>query len=117
MGTRLSSSFTAPPGIPELLFAAVLVWLFASGQGWSVLLADGDTGWHIRNGEQIIETHAVPRHDSFSFGAEGHPWVAGEWLADGCFAMLFRQCGLKAVSVFCGIVIAAALALLFRHMV
>ena len=106
-----------PPRIPELLFAAVLIWLFATGQGWQVLLADGDTGWHIRNCEQIIDTRSVPHADSFSFDSAGHPWFAWEWLSDVLFAALFRLGGLKAVTVFCGIVIAGSVSVLFRHMV
>lgn len=104
------------PRIPELLFAAVLIWLFASGQGWSVLLADGDTGWHIRNGERIVDTRSVPHADPFSFGSSGHPWFAWEWLSDVFFAALFRKGGLKAVTLFCGMVIAASVSVLFRHM-
>ena len=65
------SSLVNPPRVPELLFAAVLVWLFATGQGWSVLLSDGDTGWHIRNGEQILATSHVPYRDAFGFGSAG----------------------------------------------
>jgi hypothetical protein len=107
----------APPRIPELVFAAVLIWLFATGQGWSVLLADGDSGWHIRNGERIIDTRSIPHRDVFSFGSDGHPWFAWEWLSDVLFAALYRKGGLKAVAVFCGIVIAAGVSVLFRHIV
>jgi hypothetical protein len=111
------SRIAYPPRIPELLFAAVLVWLFATGQGWSVLLADGDAGWHIRNGEQILDSGRVPYTDVFAFGSEGHSWFAWEWLSDVLFAGLFRMCGLKGVSVCCGIVIAATVSILFRHMI
>jgi hypothetical protein len=109
-------SLLLPPRIPELLFAAVLVWLFATGDGWSVLLADGDTGWHIRNGEQILDTGTVPRTDAFGFGSEGRPWYAWEWLTDVVFALLFRTGGLRAVAVFCGLVIAASVSVVFRRM-
>jgi hypothetical protein len=105
------------PRIPELLFAAVLIWLFATGQGWSVLLADGDTGWHIRNGEQIIDTRSVPQRDTFSFDSAAHTWFSWEWLSDVLFAALFRKGGLKAVAVFCGIVLAASVSVLYRHIV
>jgi hypothetical protein len=113
---RMLSFLKTPPRIPELLFAAVLIWLFAAGQGWQVLLADGDTGWHIRNGERIIDTRTVPHSDPFSFGSGGHPWFAWEWLSDVLFAALFRRGGLKAVTVLCGIVIAASVSVLLRHM-
>lgn len=117
MGHRIRSLIGTPPRVAELLFLAVLIWLFATGQGWSVLLADGDTGWHIRNGEQILATRSVPHSDPFSFATSGHPWFAWEWLSDVLFAALFRLGGLKAVTVFCGLVIAASVTVLFRHMV
>ena len=110
------SLIKTPPRIHELVFAAVLLWMFAAGEGWSVLLADGDTGWHIRNGEQIIDTGHVPDRDAFAFDSGEHPWFAWEWLSDIVFAALFRVNGLKAVSVFCGIMIAASASILFRHL-
>ena len=33
------------PSLSDCLFLAFLLWVFAAGSGWSVLLADGDTGW------------------------------------------------------------------------
>ena len=113
----MASLLKTPPRIPEILFAAILIWMFASGQGWTVLLSDGDTGWHIRNGERILDTRSVPHSDAFSFGADGHSWFAWEWLSDVLFAGLFRWGGLRAVSMFCGIVIAAAVSVMFRHLV
>ena len=104
------------PSIPDLVFCAILIWLFATGAGWSVLLADGDTGWHIRNGEEILRCHCVPHADAFAFGTEGRPWFAWEWLADVVFALLRRAGGLKAIVLLAGIVIAAVPSLLFRHM-
>src|SRR5258708_13785851 len=77
------------PGFSDCLFLAVLFWLFASGSGgWSGLLADGDTGWHIRTGQWILENHSVPHTDLFSFSKAGQPWFAWEWLSDVVFAFL-----------------------------
>jgi hypothetical protein len=104
------------PSLPDLLFIAVLLWLFAAGAGWSVLLADGDTGWHIRNGQQILSCWCVPHRDAFAFGSEAHPWFSWEWLSDALFAWLYGAAGLKGVVAFSGFVIAAASATLFRHM-
>lgn len=105
------------PRIPDLIFASVLIWLFVAGEGWSVLLADGDTGWHIRNGEQILESHRVPYRDSFSFDTGTRPWFAWEWLSDVLFAVLYRAAGLRGVCLFCGATLAACVAVLFRHIV
>lgn len=104
------------PSLADCLFMAVLVWAFAAGSGWTALLADGDTGWHIRTGDFIIETGRVPTQDLFSFSKSGQPWFAWEWLADVCFAALHRQWGLKGVVAFTGLVLSGSLSLLFRHM-
>lgn len=103
------------PSVADLLFLAVFAWLFASATGWSSLLADGDTGWHIRNGQLILQNHSIPYRDWFGFGSEAHPWFAWEWLADVLFAALHRAAGLKAVVFFCGILIAATQYVVFRH--
>src|SRR5687768_3845517 len=104
------------PSLPDLLFIAVLLWLFASGAGWSVLLADGDTGWHIRTGQEILRCWCVPTRDAFAFGTEGRPWYAWEWLSDALFAWLHAAGGLAGVVFFSGVVIAATSATVFRHM-
>jgi len=105
------------PSLSDCLFLAVLLWGFAAGSGWSVLLADGDTGWHIRTGEYILTTHSVPVRDLFSFSKAGHPWFAWEWLSDVTFAGLHRFWGLKGVVVFTGLVLSLAATILFRYAV
>lgn len=105
------------PSLSDCLFLAILLWGFAAGSGWSVLLADGDTGWHIRTGEYILSTHSVPTHDLYSFSKAGQPWFAWEWLSDITFAALHRFWGLKGVVVFTGLVLSLASTLLFRYAV
>ena len=105
------------PSLSDCLFLAILLWGFAAGSGWSVLLADGDTGWHIRTGEYILKTHSVPSRDLFSFSKAGEPWFAWEWLSDVTLAALHGLWGLKGVAVFTGLVLSLAATLLFRYMV
>jgi hypothetical protein len=104
------------PSLSDCLFLAILLWVFAAGSGWSVLLADGDTGWHIRTGEYILDTRTVPAHDLFSFSKAGQPWFAWEWLSDVIFAALHRAWGLKGVVAFTGLALSLAATLLFRYM-
>jgi hypothetical protein len=104
------------PSHSDWLFAALMLWLFAVGNGWSGLLADGDTGWHIRAGEYVLDTGRVPRADLFSFSKPGARWYAWEWLSDTLFAAVWRRGSLKGVVLVAGIVIAAYLVILFRHM-
>jgi hypothetical protein len=105
------------PSLSDCLFLAIVLWVFALGSGWSVLLADGDTGWHIRTGEYILHTRSVPVSDLFSFSKAGEPWFAWEWGSDVLFAALHRAWGLKGVVVFSGLVLALSATILFRHMV
>jgi hypothetical protein len=104
--------------LSDSLFLAMIVLLFFSGpDGWSRLLLDGDTGWHIRTGEWILANGAVPRGDLFSFTKPGEPWFAWEWLADVIYALLYGWMGLKGVALLGGIQIALFATLLVRFMV
>ncbi|HEX6835277.1 MAG TPA: hypothetical protein VF334_01835, partial [Polyangia bacterium] len=56
-----------------------------------VRLADPDPWWHLATGRWIVEHHAIPSVDPFSFTVAGAPWRAVDWLADlalyGSFAL------------------------------
>ncbi len=100
------------PTFPDVMFVALLFWLFAAGShGWTGLLADGDAGWHIRTGEYILDHREVPAKDLFSFSKPGEPWFAWEWGADVIFALLFRAGGFKLYVLFAGVVICLAITL------
>ncbi|MFB3826366.1 MAG: hypothetical protein ACE15B_06335 [Bryobacteraceae bacterium] len=103
------------PSLADFLLGALLYACFARG-GWQALLADGDTGWHIRTGELILTTGRVPSADPFSFTRAGEPWFAWEWLSDVIFAMLHRHWGLAGVAGLAAVVLALAAVLLFRRM-
>ena len=104
------------PSLADCLFVAWILWLFVLGQGgWELLLADGDTGWHIRIGESILSSGSVPRADPYSFTKPGEPWYAWEWLAGAAYAAMFRLLGLKGVVLLAGVLIAAFGVLLLRY--
>src|SRR5579864_534569 len=105
------------PSLSDCLFMALMLLLFVGGFGWTTLLADGDTGVHIRTGDWILSTRTAPTHDPFSYTLPDKPWYAWEWLADVVFAALFRAAGLKGVVLFSGTVVCLAVTILFRHMV
>ena len=95
----------------------LLPWLLllSSHAGVSQLLGDGDTGWHIRTGEWILDQGTVPRQDLFSFTAEGRPWYAWEWLWDVCFGWLHRQAGLEGVVIASIALLSVSLLILYRE--
>jgi hypothetical protein len=107
------------PSFSDLLFIFVVIWLFLAGgkdrAGWDGLLLDGDTGWHIRVGESILDTGEVPRHDPFSFSKPNATWYAWEWLADLTYGALYRVWGLKGIVLLGGLQIALFATLLFLY--
>jgi hypothetical protein len=107
------------PSLSDLYFVAVLVWVCMSGgaAGWEGLLADADVGWHIRTGEWILDHHAVPHHDLYSFSKPDAPWYAWEWGSDVIFGALHRAAGLKGVVLLAGVLISLFAWTLLRRMV
>lgn len=85
------------PSLSDAAFIMPIAVLFLCTTGVSWLLADSDTGWHIRTGEWIIKNRCVPRTDIFSFTRFGHEWFAWEWLSDVGLGLLHRLGGLAAV--------------------
>ncbi len=118
MRYKLSELFRAGwrPSLADVVLAAVTARLLVLGKGWSALLADGDTGWHIRVGEWMLQHRSVPTTDLFSFSRSGQEWFAWEWLSDVVMALFHRHWGLAGVSVLACIVIVLAAMVLFRHM-
>jgi hypothetical protein len=104
------------PSVPDLFFIAFFVWVFLSGPaGWQGLLVDGDIGWHIRTGDYILEHHAVPHRDLYSWSKPDAPWYAWEWLSDVLFAGAHRAAGLKGVVLLAGVTIAVFATTLLRR--
>src|SRR4051794_1359767 len=102
----------ALPSVADLIFFAVLL-SFTLGRAASGLLWDTSTGWHIRNGENILRTLRIPHTDPFSYTMAGQPWYAWEWLWDAVNGVLHLQFGLSGVVLFCALVLALTFALTY----
>jgi hypothetical protein len=79
-----------------------------------LLLRDAGTGWHIRNGQLMLQTHSITRVDSFSATMSGQPWYAWEWLYDVLIAAIHHVLGLNGVVLFTAAVMAATFVLVFQ---
>jgi hypothetical protein len=75
---------------------------------------DIDFWWHLRTGQLIAESGAVPRVDSFSFTAAGRPWVAHEWLWELGVFHLYRLGGFRAAVLLSGLIVTLTYAALYR---
>src|SRR5262245_43986633 len=94
------------PNFRAVVFAVTLFQVLLLSQGSQTLFRDSDTGWHVRNGETILTSHALPRTDRFSYTREGRPWFAWEWLSDAALGSAYQLAGLPGVAVLSALAIA-----------
>ena len=80
------------------------------------ILNDGDTLWQIRAGEWILDHHAIPATDPFSFTAGDRPWFSHEWLAETLMALAYRAGGLKGVMVLAAAATGLTAGVLLHHL-
>jgi hypothetical protein len=102
------------PSLTDFAFLWPAVMLFVMLPGSSMLLSDGDTGWHIRTGEWIWQHKAVPTSDLFSFTKPHEPWFAWEWGCELLFAGVHHLAGLGGIVFLSTVLLCAVSALLFR---
>ena len=112
--TRPNPVLRLLPSLTDVMFLMQVVLLLTTREGVGILLGDGDTGWHIRTGDWILQNGRVPDRDIFSFSKAGEPWFAWEWLWDAAFAWLHRAGGLPLVALASLLVISVTFTLLFR---
>lgn len=112
MSSRLRSL-----AIPDLaLIGGGLTFFFVIllFDGGRKLFRDSDTGWHIRNGEAILRSGALPWTDPYSWSMPGGEWFAWEWAADVLMGLAHRQDGLTGVAFLYTALIAVCTRLWFR---
>jgi hypothetical protein len=73
-----------------LLLAPLLLLVFS---GYFFAPTDADYWWHVRTGQQIVETGALPRVDDYSYTMAGRAWVAHEWLTELLLYLVQQQLG------------------------
>jgi hypothetical protein len=77
-------------------------------------LGDGDTLWHIKFGDLILERGELITRDIFSHTAAGEPWTSHEWLAEIIMAAVHRMAGLPGVVIFYFLIAALSFWILFK---
>jgi hypothetical protein len=102
------------PSIGNVVFVSTLIVLvFRIGNG---LLHDGDTGYHIRAGEEILKTWRVPAQDLFSFHFPPLKWTAHEWLSEVLLAAIHNISGLTGVVISFAALLSATYWLLYLNL-
>ncbi len=114
MERNSSLAYRLIPSFGDLIFVAVLCSLYFTAK--SPLLSDGDTGYHIRAGELILSTGAVPRFDTFSQHSPPIPWIAHEWLSEVLMAATHQWFGMSGIVAASSFLLASTGYLLFRSL-
>ncbi|WP_165219179.1 hypothetical protein [Aquisphaera insulae] len=70
-----------------LLLAAFCAFWFAD------TVADPDLWGHVRFGQDLLRTGSIVRADTYSYRADGQPWINHEWLAEVAFAWDYDHLG------------------------
>jgi hypothetical protein len=83
------------------LLAAVMLYCLTP-------IHNGNIFWHLRNGEDILDTGRIRLEDPFTYTAAGNCWVQEEWLAEVLYAAAWRTGGAAAVVLLKGLVVTAS---------
>ncbi len=102
------------PRLEVAVTAITLLFCLFLFEGTQKLFRDSDTGWHIRNGEAILDGRGLPFADPYSLLKNGQPWFAWEWLADLAMGGAHRADGLTGVVMLYAALLALCTWLWFR---
>src|SRR5678815_5034165 len=96
--------------VPIVLFS--MIFVLAVRQSVSI---DPDVWWHLKAGQQIIDTRSVPHTDDYSFTKLGSEWVAHEWLSEVIMEGIYRVSGLVGLVTIFSLIIVTALWLTYHR--
>ncbi len=82
--------FIEPLRISHML---IILWIVVFAVDAAGLITDPDIPWHITTGAYILQHHAVPTSDPFSWSMHGMPWVTQEWLFEVALAWMSLHLG------------------------
>jgi tetratricopeptide (TPR) repeat protein len=102
----------AGPRFTYALVLAALALIYAFLAGFHT--TDFDTGWHLATGRFIIQHHAVPAIDQFSYTARGKEWIYPPF-AGVIFYLLYSLAGWNILSWLTAAACVAAVALTLRR--
>ena len=97
------------------IFSVVLVTMIsvlAVRQSTSI---DPDLWWHLKAGQQIVDTRSIPHTDDYSFTKEGSEWVTHEWLSEVIMEVIYKVSGLVGLVTIFSLIIVIALWLTYRR--
>jgi hypothetical protein len=100
--------------IPRLEPGALVIVVFAMAAFVMAQLYDPDYFWHLRTGQLILDTRALPSHDPFSFTRPDAPWVLNAWLFDVMLYSVYSIGGAIGVRLLVAILMGATFCVVYR---
>lgn len=88
---------TARAAVAGLLLAAPALMCF---RGLASCAVDPDVGWQLQSGLWILQHHALPHSDPFSWTEAGRPWQDYSWLFDLILLKLYTWFNLKGLVLY-----------------
>ena len=77
---------------------------------------DSDMWWHLRAGEETLQSGQVYRIDTFSSTRVGENWINHSWLSQVLMAVLMRMGGFTALSVWVAVCAVISMGLVYLSM-
>jgi hypothetical protein len=104
-----------PWRIPSSAIAVAAFFALVALPRPAIPLIDGDVFWHIRAGEEILDSGSVPQVDSWSIVGAGKEWTSQDWLSNVALALGYRlgDFGPTLLSLLWALMVVAALAVLW----
>jgi hypothetical protein len=104
------------PNISAFIWIAYFLAMVFSQWRLELISADGDPGWHWRQGNWMLEHRDVMRADEFSHTRPGAPVVGKEWLSQVLFAIAGNILGWNGLILVAAVLISTTLWLLHRQL-
>jgi hypothetical protein len=79
-------------------------------------MIDTDTWWHLRTGQWILDHHALPEVDRFSFTRSGTAWYYPAWLSEILMVKVFSIAGLPGLNLLFACLIVLSCIVIFLTM-
>ncbi len=79
-------------------------------------MIDTDTWWHLRTGQWILDNHALPGVDRFSFTRSGAAWYYPAWLSEILMVEVFSIAGLPGLNLLFTVLIVLSCFVIFLTM-
>lgn len=105
------------PTLADLLLLFMVLRPYLGEDGWTELLSDASIGMHVRTGDLIRATGALPHSDPFSFASSGAQWFAWEWLTEVLVSALHSAAGVAGLGLAALALMLGTAALLLRNCV